>query len=224
MAAIAGQRARSEQSRSLDREQQIQEAIEATRRRFTVEEFHRMAEAGIFDGTERVELIDGEVVERSPIGSEHSGAVNRCNRRLTLATGERAVVSVQNPLRLGDHTEPQPDLALLRPRDDFYSSSHPGPAEVLLVIEVADTSLPYDREVKLQRYASAGIPESWVLVLADEPSEAHLEVHREPRSRGYRLTQRLYRGDRVTLQAFPNVEIAVDDLLGSHNAPKTTVL
>ena len=130
---------------------------------FSVADFHRMGEAGILGEDERLELIEGEIIEMTPIGSPHGGRVNQLNRLLTQAVGERAVVAIQNPVVLGEHSEPEPDLALLRPRADFYTSSHPQAADVLLLIEVADSSLASDRDIKVPLYARHGIPEAWIV-------------------------------------------------------------
>ncbi|MGH2350042.1 MAG: Uma2 family endonuclease [Chloroflexota bacterium] len=164
---------------------------------------------GIFTEDDRVELIDGEILQMSPIGDRHAAAVKRCNRVFSRAAGEQALVSIQDPIDLDPYNEPQPDVALLRPRADDYARGKPGPADILLVIEVADTSLAYDRQTKLPRYAAGGIPEAWLLDLHGDA----LEVHREPGPRGYALIRRCYRGERVVLEALPDLEIAVDDLL-----------
>jgi Uma2 family endonuclease len=134
--------------------------IELKRRRFTVDEYRRMGEVGILDEDERVELIEGEIVEMSPIGRRHAGIVNRLNDLFTFRLRGRAIVAVQNPISLGSkYSEPQPDLTLLRPRADFYADSRPEPPDVLLVVEVMDTSVERDRQVKLPLYARAGVPE-----------------------------------------------------------------
>jgi Uma2 family endonuclease len=133
--------------------------------RFSVEDYHRMGETGILGPELRTELIDGEVVEMPPIGHPHAGTVNLLGDLLREALGRRAIIAVQNPVFLDDHTEPLPDIALLRPRADYYRNGHPTPDEVLLIIEVADSSLAYDRDVKLPRYARAGIPEVWLVDL-----------------------------------------------------------
>jgi Uma2 family endonuclease len=129
-------------------------SVQLRKRYFNVDDYYRMAEAGLFSEGERVELIEGEVVEMSPIGSRHAGCVMRSSTVLNRRFGHLAIVSVQNPIRLDDFSEPQPDLALLKPRKDFYSTSHPTAADVLVVIEVADTSADYDRNVKLPLYAA----------------------------------------------------------------------
>jgi Uma2 family endonuclease len=133
------------------------------RRSITVEAYHRMGEVGIIAPDERVELIEGEVVEMAPIGSRHSGLVNRLNHLLVQAVGNRAVVSVQNPVRLSRTSEPQPDFAVLKPRADDYQSATPRADDVLLLVEVAESSLKYDRELKAPLYAAHGIPELWVI-------------------------------------------------------------
>ncbi|CRI66605.1 conserved hypothetical protein [Thiocapsa sp. KS1] len=149
--------------------------------RVSVTDYHRMGETGILGPDLRTELIDGEIVEMPPIGHPHAGTVNLLANRLKEAVGPHAVVAVQNPVWLNDHSEPLPDIALLRPRPDYYRSAHPGPADVLLLAEVADSSLAYDREIKLPRYARAGIPEVWLVDLAG----CRLAIHRQPTEDGY---------------------------------------
>jgi Uma2 family endonuclease len=190
-------------------------ANELERRRFTVAEYHRMAEAGILTEDDRVELIAGEIVEMSPIGSRHATVVKRGNRLFSRAVGDRALVSVQDPVDLDPYDEPQPDLALLRPRPDDYAAGHPRPADILLVVEVADTSLAADRRLKLPLYARAGVVEAWLVDLEGDA----LEVHREPRSTGYALIRRYQRGERAAPQALPEVVVAIDDLLPPSDVP-----
>jgi len=185
-------------------------AVVLKRRRFTVDEYYRMAEAGILTGDDRVELIDGEIVEMSPIGSHHGGQVKRLNALFTARLGTRAIVSVQDPVRLSPHSEPQPDLALLRPREDFYRRSHPEPADVLLLVEVMDTTVEMDRRVKGPLYARSGIVETWLVdVNADR-----IETYRSPGADGYREVRVLRRGEALAIGAFPDCPFAVDDLLG----------
>lgn len=143
------------------------EQIPLPRRHFTVTDFHRMGETGVLGEDERVELIEGEIIQMTPIGSPHGGRINQLNRLLIQAVGERAVVAVQNPVTLDEQSEPEPDLALLRPRADFYTDSHPGAADVLLLIEVADSSLRIDRDVKVPLYARHGIPEVWIVAIGE---------------------------------------------------------
>jgi Uma2 family endonuclease len=135
-----------------------------------------MGEAGILGPELRTELIDGEVIEMPPIGHPHAGTVDLLADRLGEAVKKRALIRVQGPIWLDDYSEPLPDITLLRPRADYYRSAHPGPADVLLLIEVADSSLAYDREVKLPRYALAEVPEVWLVDLAAR----RLLVHRRP--------------------------------------------
>jgi len=134
---------------------------EVRRHRLTVDDFHRMGEAGILRADERVELIDGEVIDMAPIGSNHAGTVGFLAKRLERAVGDSAVVFVQNSLLLTASSEPQPDIMLLKPRTDFYRSAHPHPEDVLLIVEVADTTLAYDRDIKVPLYARHAIPEAW---------------------------------------------------------------
>ena len=150
--------------------------------RLSVDDYHRMAAAGILGEDARVELIEGAIIDMTPIGSRHAGSVTQLNRALEHSIGDTALVWVQNPIALDPHTEPQPDLALLRPREDFYKSGHPRPADILLIIEVADTSLAYDRDIKLPLYARAGIPEAWLV----DPDAATLTRLTSPSADGYR--------------------------------------
>ncbi len=185
-------------------------ATELKRRRFTVDEYHRMAEAGILGEDDRVELIDGEIVAMSPIGSRHAAVVSRAAETLARAAGGRAIVRPQCPILVDDWSEPQPDLALARPRHDYYGAEHPGPADVLLVVEVADTSLEYDRDTKAPRYAQAGIPELWIFDL----HRWQVLAYQEPSRDGYRLT-RVYRpGETLPLPPSIGAIVAVDELLG----------
>lgn len=175
--------------------------------RFTVEEYQEMGRAGILTKDDRVELIEGEIVQMSPIGSRHAACVNRLTR---LLVGERAIVAVQNPVRIAAHSEPQPDLALLRPRQDFYDTAHPAAADVLLVIEVIQSSEDYDREFKLPLYARAGIPELWLVDL----QRGRIEVHQRPSGAKYRKATLLGAGDEISPHAFPQVSLKVKQILG----------
>jgi Uma2 family endonuclease len=182
----------------------------ATRRHpFTVEDFHRMGEAGVLTERDRVELIEGEIVDMNPIGLRHAACVDRLTELLAEALQKRATLRVQNPLDVGERTTLQPDLCLLRRSSDFYASRAPTPADTLLVIEVADSSLPYDRGVKLPLYARSGVPEVWLVDL----EAGRIEVHREPMAAGYCLTRRVFPGDRIAPEALPGLELAVADVL-----------
>jgi Uma2 family endonuclease len=184
--------------------------IEATKRRFSVDDYYRMAETGILGPEDRVELIDGEIIEMCPIGSRHLGCVNRATEIFTASFRGRAVVSVQNPLRLNKYNEPQPDLVLLKPRADYYAAKQPSSEDALLVLEVADTTLRYDRNVKAPRYAAAGIPEVWIVHLEEDV----LLVFRNPAGKAYETCLMLHRGESIQLLALPDVVLTVDALLG----------
>ncbi len=178
--------------------------------RFSVDQYHRMGEAGVFHEDDRVELLDGQIVEMTPIGHDHAGCVNALTGLLAKLSAGRAVVSVQNPIALGTHSEPQPDLALLAPRVDTYRRAHPQPSEVLLVIEVADTSLAYDRDEKVPLYAKAGVPEAWVV---DLPGRV-VHVCRDPGPNGYRTTRIVKAGKTISPARLAGVTLRVGDILG----------
>ena len=182
---------------------------QVTRWRFTVHDYHRMGEAGILHEDDRVELIEGELVEMAAIGTRHFSCVNRLNRLLVMGVGDDAVVSVQNPVRLNEFTEPQPDLTVIRPRD--YTESLPEPEDVLLLIEVSDTTLAYDRGLKLQLYARAGIGEVWIVNLPDEI----VERYTEPSADGYRRTEQMRRGQTLESTALPSLTQSVEEVLGN---------
>ncbi len=169
-----------------------------------------MGDAGLFGEDARVELLDGEVIEMAPIGSAHNGCVIALNNLLAEAVAGRALISVQGPVRLDDRSEPQPDLAVLSPRDDAYRRSHAVPAEVLLLIEVADTSLAFDQGRKAPYYAASGVRETWVVDLDQE----EVQVMRVPSPSGYRQIRGLRRGDRLDVEALPGLSFSVDDVLG----------
>ncbi len=179
------------------------------RKLITVTEYDQMVRAGVFNEDDRLELIEGELITTSPIGSTHAGIVNRLTRALSAQVGAQAVVAVQNPIRLAQ-SEPQPDLALLRPRADDYTRSHPEPNDILLVIEVADASVDYDRTVKVPLYGRSGIPEVWLIDLL----EGVIEVYRTPASIGYRAKQTYAAGDSLTPEALPGLTLTVAEILG----------
>ncbi len=152
------------------------------RHRWTVAEYHRMGEVDLLNEDSRVELIDGEIVEMAPIGSEHGGKVNRFIYLFSKIFGDKAIIAAQNPVILGGYGEPQPDVAVLRWREDYYERAHPHAEDVLLIIEVSDSTLRYDRDVKVPLYANHGIPEVWLLDL----QQKQLEIYREPTRGQYR--------------------------------------
>lgn len=181
------------------------------RRRFSVDEYYMMAEAGILKPDERVELIDGDIIAMCPMGSRHSGSINRLNSLLIKTFSLRANVSVQCPVRLDHRTEPEPDFALLKPRDDYYEDAHPGPSDVFVLIEVMDASEKYDRKKKLRLYARFGIPEVWLIDLKGE----FVEIHRRPKGKIYKENQIMSRGERFAPEAFPDAVLEVDAILGA---------
>ncbi|MCX2728290.1 Uma2 family endonuclease [Thermomicrobium sp. 4228-Ro] len=182
-----------------------------TTHRFTVDDLERMVRAGILREDARVELIEGELYDMNPIGWAHQACVNRLTELFVRALHGRAIVQPQGPVRLSDRSLPQPDLALLRPRADFYARSGPGPADVLLLVEVSDTTLAYDRDIKVPLYARAGIPEVWLVDLAGE----QVLAFRLPDAGGYRYSSVHRPGELVSPQAFPDMSLAVDDLVGA---------
>ena len=176
--------------------------VAVIRRRFTRQEYHRMAEVGILGEDDRVELIGGEIVQMSPIGRRHAAFVDNLNQLLVTGLSGRAIVSVQDPVVLTEDTEPQPDMKVLRRREVSYKLREAHPEDVLLLIEVADSSLAYDRTTKLQLYAEARIPEYWIV---DCDAET-VEVHRNPNANGYRDVSRAAGAATLRLQAFPDIE------------------
>ena len=181
----------------------------ATKHRFSVEDYYRMAETGLLRPDARVELLDGEIIDMSPIGPPHGGVTKRLNRLFAQLAGGRWLVAVQDPVRLDEYSEPQPDLMLLRPAPDFYRTRHPGPEDVFLLIEVAASSLAYDRGTKLPAYGRAGISEVWIVNLEDET----IEVCREPHLAGYASMTSLRPGDKARPLAFPDAAVDVAELL-----------
>ncbi len=177
---------------------------------FTLDDYHRLAEVGMLGEDDRVELLDGQIVEMSPIGPRHAAAVRNLARLLYRRLGDAVLLGVQDPVVLDPRSEPQPDIAVLKPRRDAYSGAHPRPGDVLLVIEVADTSLESDRDVKLPLYAAAGISEAWLLDLEHEV----VEVHRQPAATGYRDVQALARGGTLAALLVPTGDLSVDEVLG----------
>jgi len=171
-------------------------------------EYLRMGEAGVFAPEARLELIEGEIVEMAPIGSPHASTVAVLNRLFVRLAGDRAVVWVQSPLVLGERSVPQPDLVLLKPRADRYFNAHPVPADVLLVVEVSDTTLAFDLATKIPLYARAGIAESWVVDL----EKRALRVFRDPDPSGYRTSFTASGADKVSAGALPEVAFAVSAL------------
>jgi Uma2 family endonuclease len=177
--------------------------------KFTTEQFHQMGEAQIFPPSDRLELIEGEVITMSPIGFRHAFVINYLGNWFPRQLGERAIISIQNPIRLDPHSEPQPDLVILKPREDFYAHQLPQAQDVLLLIEVADSSLSYDREIKVPLYAKHRINEVWLFNL----NQAQLEVYRSPQEGYYQDQTILIAPQTLTPLAFPELEITLTRIL-----------
>jgi Uma2 family endonuclease len=177
--------------------------------RFSVKDYYRMAETGVLRPDARVELLDGRIIDMSPIGPFHGGVTKSLNGIFSAASRGRWQVSVQDPLHLDEHSEPQPDLMLLKPVADCYRKRHPVPGDVFLLVEVSDTTLDLDRGEKLAAYGRAGIPEVWIVDLV----HLAVEVYREPHFTGYGAKAVLRAGDQARPAAFPDAAVDVAELL-----------
>ena len=184
-------------------------SVEYSRRPFSIAEYEQMVETGIFDEDDRLELIEGDIVAMSPIGTPHAACVRRLTRVLSRMLGERCQISVQCPMAIPDWSEPNPDVALLAPRADDYASAHPLPRHVRVLIEVADTSLAYDTNVKAPLYAKAGIREYWIVDL----NAKQIVVYTRPRAGRFASVASYGLGDRFTSRRVPGVEFVVRDLV-----------
>jgi Uma2 family endonuclease len=185
-------------------------ALAADRRRITVHDYHRMGEAGILSPRNRVELIEGEIVPKPVIGPRHSANVDRANRALTTTVGTSAIVRVQGAVRLDLFNEPEPDIVLLRPRPDFYASGHPGPGDILFIVEVAQSSIDYDRDIKARIYATARLAEYWLVDL----NEDVVYVYSEPSNGVYRAVVSYRREQSISPRLLPACVVSAFDLLG----------
>ncbi len=186
-------------------------ALQPATHRFSVADYHRMGEAGILDEDDRVELLEGQVVEMAPIGPGHADRVDRLIELFVLSFSEVAFVRSQNPILLDPYSEPQPDLALVRRRPGGYAAHHPTPEDVLLLVEVSEGSAPSDRRRKVPLYARHGIPEVWLVSLPEQT----VTLYRDPAPAGYRAEQVLGRGDRIAPLSFPDRELDVSSILGT---------
>jgi Uma2 family endonuclease len=178
------------------------------RHRITVDEYHRMAEVGLLAPDARVELIEGAIIDMPPIGSRHAAAVRRLTALLLRAVGDRAIVSCQSPIRLGNLSEPQPDIALLAPREDFYEHRHPTAADTLLLIEVSETTLRYDRHTKLPLYARHGVPEFWIF----DTEGKQLHTFRNPAGTSYNDLHSMRSPAVVPIASLPGVLVDLSSL------------
>jgi Uma2 family endonuclease len=181
------------------------------RRLFTINDCLKMVEVGILRPEERVELIHGEIVRMSPIGTRHSAVVDRANRAFVRLAGDSAIVRVQSTTVLDEFCAPEPDLALLRPRDDFYIHKHPAGRDILLIVEVADSSLDYDTSVKAELYAILGVPEYWVVDLQNNRVLAYSDALRDR----YRTVREFHQGESIAPQLLPDCRLTMDVLLPS---------
>ncbi len=176
--------------------------------KFTVQQYYLMHEAGVFAEGDRYELINGEIRERFPIGIKHAVCVAKTARLFQIKLGDQAFVWMQNPIILRNNSEPQPDLAILKWRDDFYTDALPTPKDILLIIEVADSTIAYDRNVKMPLYAANGVPEMWIF----DVNQQIIEGYSQPSSSGYKRSQRYEQGDALSINDFPEVIFNWEDL------------
>ena len=188
----------------------MNDASAPSRHRLSVDDYHKLGEAGILNEDSRVELIDGELIDMAPVGGQHVGIVNRLNKLFVLALGDEATVSVRNPVTLPPHSEPQPDVTIVRSKGALAPLAVPTPADILLLIEVADTTLRYDRGTKLPLYARAGIPEVWIV----DVQGSGIEMHRDPSGSVYGYAGRAGTGHQLSPLNLPHIRLAVDDILG----------
>lgn len=188
----------------------ISENLKVRRHRFSVDDYHAMVEAGVLKEDERVELIEGEVVEMSPIGKLHASCVKRLMALFFRRIDEQVTISVQDPVQASSFSEPQPDIALLKYREDFYAARHPRPKDILLVIEVADSTIDFDREVKMPLYARSKIPQA---VIVNLPSDV-VEAYSKPVRGKYTKVQLLKRGQSLKILKLSELTLTVDEILG----------
>lgn len=184
--------------------------VQLLRRKFTVEQYHKMVESGILTENDRVELIRGEILEMSPIGTKHAACVNRLVNLLIQLLGKRIILASQNPVALNNNSEPQPDVALLKPSEDFYETAHPQPQDIFLLIEVSNSTVIYDREEKIPLYAQTNIEEVWLVDI----NEQIVEVYQQPTATGYQHIQKFTNGQTLSIQAFPDVNISITEIFG----------
>jgi len=178
--------------------------------RFTIEEYHRLTQTGILHEDDNVELIEGRIVDMTPIGTKHASCVTRLNEIFSERLQRSVIISVQNPIYINEYSEPEPDIAILKRRSDFYSERLPCPDDILLIIEVADTSIEYDKVIKIPLYAKAKVQEVWIINLLDNA----IEVYRSPSSEGYRIVTKIDHTLTVSPQSFPDVNITSAQILG----------
>lgn len=181
-----------------------------TRKRFTTDEYAQIIAAGVIGEDDRLELLEGEIVEMSPIGPSHSSCVVRLTGLLYKLDSPHILIRVQDPIHLGEYSQPQPDISLVQWREDYYAKGHPEPEDILLLIEIAESSYSYDRDMKLPLYARAGISEVWIVALLQQT----VDVYRGPSKAGYRETRQLRRGDALSALNLPDLSLTVESILG----------
>jgi Uma2 family endonuclease len=179
------------------------------RLRFTVDEYYRMIELGMLKDYEKAEIIEGELIKKMTIGDRHAAIVNSLTRFFVKNVSDDVLVSVQNPVRLSDYNEPEPDITLADLRK-YDGKRHPRPTEIILIVEVSDSTLKYDRDVKLALYAEAEIPEVWIVNLPNDI----IEVHQKPSVGIYQLAKIFKRGETIASEVLPELSIAVEEVLG----------
>jgi len=183
-------------------------------RHFSVDEYHKMGELGIFSEDERIELINGVIIKMSPIGSEHAATVKKLNQIFSnILSPNEATIGIQDPVILDDGTEPQPDISILKPRDDTYAFEHPHSNDILLIVEVADTSVDDDCLIKLPKYAESSIPEVWLVNIPERKIDVYQHPIGNKANAGYKIRIEYREADTVTSQAFPEIKIDVSDVL-----------
>jgi len=180
-------------------------------RKFRISDYHRMAETGILSENERIELIAGDIVTMIPVGSQHTSCVKSLKQILTTMLADTVIVWVQNPICLGEYSEPEPDVALLKPRPDLYTEHHPTSTDVFLIVEVTEQALDYERDIKLPVYAQAGIGEVWLVNVKD----LQVEVYTRPAGQEYDMYRKFYQEHTITSVIFPNLRIPVETIFGS---------
>ncbi len=183
--------------------------FQPTRMRISVDRYQKMVETGVLTKDDRVELIEGEIVDMAPIGRKHCAATARLNELFVLQLAGRAIVSPGGPVNLGMFSEPQPDVMLLKRRADFYRAKIPEPSDVLLVVEVSDNSLNFDQTTKLELYAHYGIPEYWIVDVVGK----RILVYCEPTREGFAQRREVMAPGSVAPSAFPDLSIPVGELL-----------
>jgi len=182
---------------------------EPRRLRFTVDEYYKMIELGMLKDYEKAEIIEGELISQMLIGEKHSAVVEKLSETLRDKLGKSVSLRNQQPIKFSDYNEPQPDLAVLQRRDDFYFYEKPVPKDVLVLIEISDATLKYDRNTKLLLYAEAEIPEAWIVNLPNNI----VEIHQKPSNGIYQLTKIFKRGETVESEMLPNLRLKVDAIL-----------